>query len=792
MSWRLLERKRNMRRYSPVLEPLILFARHAGILFGGLIVFSVLYATGVEYFLLYVGLMSLALAIYVGIGLFNRRLATAIYGLTILILAFVASVHADNYDAYGPLLQETGRAIFQSSIAEMLGYLSEFTSLETWLIVTGWLILSMLTLLMTEAISKGAARVLVSFFLVVGLGSTYLGRDTPLMLFEEASHYREVLRAFADSREFVLSGFGPVSSSFEGSIVLVLGESTARQHLGVYGYPRNTTPYLSSIAEELVIYRDIITTHSHTLQSLSDALTFSPRGAALSIDEVPDLISVFKRAGLETYWLSNQNAVGIWDSNVAAIAREADFTRYHDPSSGIQLKRSVFDESMIDTLDEVLKQRAGGKLIVINLMATHSPYCDVVPPSYEPRDLQYELLDVRFFGSLLLAYELEEPNRFEMIRYLANVNCYDRAVNYVDFVLEQIVARLRRESAPSVMLYVADHGEAPLLGSGHDSRSHSHFHVEVPYILWRNKAFVSDALSLLPERRGSLEDLSFHLAHLAGIEGIDDLDQRSIFAERYLESERRTLRGAVGYDVFDLDADAVERSNANLRRLPDPSRVWAHRINSGGSLLEAKEIFHGVEFDVVFDELTGQFKVYHPPADDVDLSLEMQLQQGHAAIRYWLDWKNASLDNVPLALKRLADLDERYHLKQRALIETGAVDGSASLLANAGWRVSYYLPTDIIANCWRTCSVAEKKSLGESLWSDWDDSGFTAVSFDVALLPFVEEIMLRRIKRDNIPAYTWAPSIDIADADAPEKLEPLLERSWIEVVLVTFPNPFRL
>lgn len=771
---------------------MILFTWHVGVLFGGVILLSILYATGVPYFLLYVGLMSLALAIYFGFGLLNRKLATSIYAVTILLLEIVAGVHADNYDAYGPLLQETGGAIFQSSIAEMLGYLGEFTSLETWLIVTCWLILSMLTLLTSEAVSKGATRILVSVFLVVGLGCTYLGRETPLMLFEEASHYAEVLRAFSDSREFVMNDFGPVSSSFEGSIVLVLGESTARQHLGVYGYPRNTTPYLSSIVEELVVYRDIITTYSHTLQSLSDALTFSPRGAAQSMDEAPDLISVFKRAGLGTYWLSNQNAVGIWDNNVAAIAREADFTRFHDPSSGIQLKRTVFDESMIDTLDEVLTQRAGGKLIIINLMATHSPYCDVVPPSYEPRDLQYELLDVRFYGSLLMAYEREERNRFEMVRYLAGVNCYDRAVNYVDFVLEQIVARLRRESAPAAMLYVADHGEAPLLASGHDSRAHSHFHVEVPYILWRNKAFVSDALSLLPERSGSLEDLSFHLAHLAGIEGIDDLDARSIFADGYLESARRTLRGAVGYDIFDLDADPVERSNANLRRLSDSSRVWAHRINSGGSLLEAKEIFSGVEFDVVFDELTRQFKVYHPPADDVDLSLEMQFQQGHAGIRYWLDWKNASVDNVPSAIKRLADLDERHHLKQRALIEIGAIDGSAGLLAAAGWRVSYYLPTDIIANCWRTCSVAGKKSLGESLWSDWDDSGFTAVSFDVRLLPFVEEIMLRRIERYNIPAYTWAPSIDIADADAPAKLEPLLERAWIDVVLVTFPNPFRL
>src|SRR5690606_19696081 len=37
--------------------------------------------------------------------------------------------------------------------------------------------------------------------------------------------------------------------------VLILGESTTKNHFGIYGYPRKTTPKLNEIKNELLIYR---------------------------------------------------------------------------------------------------------------------------------------------------------------------------------------------------------------------------------------------------------------------------------------------------------------------------------------------------------------------------------------------------------------------------------------------------------------------------------------------------------------------------------------------------------
>jgi len=51
----------------------------------------------------------------------------------------------------------------------------------------------------------------------------------------------------------------------EGVYVLILGESTARSHMGLYGYERQTTPRLNSISNSLWTFNDVISPNTHTI-----------------------------------------------------------------------------------------------------------------------------------------------------------------------------------------------------------------------------------------------------------------------------------------------------------------------------------------------------------------------------------------------------------------------------------------------------------------------------------------------------------------------------------------------
>ncbi len=747
-------------------------------------IISLVYSVSLEFAALHLGLqLSLAAVLFFSTPAVFR-ISRLLYLAALLPLIFMAIVHADNLQTYGPVLIETIDAVFQTDQTEAISYLTLFSTDK---LVPMVIICSLVVGGSLFASEVGRLPVYQPLgVLMLGVCALYAGRSLPLLVIDTARAYQETLSGYRESRQSVLAGIGPVSAPLDRNVIVVMGESTSRHHLSVYGYPRDTTPFLESLGDELDVYLDVIATHSHTVESLSQALTFGPRGEFPEMTESADVVSVAGLAGVETWWLSNQNPIGIWDNAVAAMAAESDKVIYHDPSTGLKRKREVHDEVMLASLQDALSGDSG-KLIFVHMMATHFPYCEMVPDAFEVRALRYDepVMNERFFGNHLRALSglLAEEG---MVTYFSSLNCYDRAVNYVDMFLEQVVGLAKKSGHPTAVVYLADHGEAPILNNGHDSRQHSHRHVEIPFVVWRSSNF--PPYNAVPGRRASLEDLSFGIVDLLGVAGIEDTSSRSIFSDSYVPYKRDTLNGRLGYDNFDAGADHIERARANLLAIDD-ERVWAHRINTGASLQEAAEIFSGVELDVVF--VDGEFRVFHPPAPDIGLTLQRQLTQEVRAIEYWLDWKNASIGNVEAALGHLADLDASFDISARTLVEISALDGSADRITAAGWRASYYLPTAEIAACMSSCDVSGQQQLAEKLLGNFEKQRFAAMSFDAALMSFVEDHLLKYIETHSVPAYTWATAIDISAQGAPSEVAPVLQRAWLEGVLVSLPSYFK-
>lgn len=750
---------------------------------------SVLYHADGRFLALHAGLQ---LTLAAGFFIAARRWPAAaklVYAPLLLALVALAALHADNVGSYGPLMRDTIDALFQTTAGEAISYLRTYASSLLAPVIAGSCLLVLASL---AFIRRGEWRPLTALGLaVLGLALVYTGRAEPVMIYRTAKDYGQKMADFNRNRPAALGGLDAIQAKTDANVVVVLGESTARRHLGVYGYPRQTTPRLEALLPELTLYTDAITTHSHTNESLSRALVFNERGRHESFTLLPDLLSVARIAGLDTYWLSNQNTIGIWDNAVSVLSAQAGTVKFHDPGSGFKRERDVFDEALVESLGEVLENhQGGGKLVFVHLMAAHFPYCEVIPPGFQVASLAPEPADNEAYYGNWVPY-LASGNPPQVLEeFWGSVACYDQAIAYQDQVVAQLIERLRSDSAPAVLLFAADHGEAPELGNGHDSRRHSHLHVEVPFVLWRSPGFPR-TLVLEPDRRVSLEDLSYAVADLAGIEHLPGLEERSVFSPGYAIPARATLDGSVGYDYWSASGDPVEKARGNLFSLPASlrERTWAHRLNSGASLQEASGFFSGVEMDLVFEN--DRFLVNHPPAPDVGLTLETQLRLDRPGLNYWFDWKNASADNRAAALARLNELDARHGLRQRSLVEISDTSGTATAFTKAGWSVSYYLPTELIAACQARCDETARRDLATNLWLAFDQGGFSAISFDSGLMPFVEGNLLERIQRDSVPAYTWSPAIDISSQDAPGELEALLGREWLGATLVTLPSRFR-
>lgn len=69
------------------------------------------------------------------------------------------------------------------------------------------------------------------------------------------------------------------------TLVLVIGESTNRDHMSLYGYPRSTTPKLDAMRQELSVFKQVVAPRPYTIEVLQQALTLADQE---NPDQQPD------------------------------------------------------------------------------------------------------------------------------------------------------------------------------------------------------------------------------------------------------------------------------------------------------------------------------------------------------------------------------------------------------------------------------------------------------------------------------------------------------------------------
>lgn len=124
--------------------------------------------------------------------------------------------------------------------------------------------------------------------------------------------------------------------------ILAIGEPQDRNHISAYGYKRKTTPWLSSVLKNVpnsILFSNAFPNHSHTVQSLTYALTSKSQYNSNRLQDCPSLIELANAAGYETYWVSNQVKISAWDTPVSLIASMADHQIFINSISNLKKAR---------------------------------------------------------------------------------------------------------------------------------------------------------------------------------------------------------------------------------------------------------------------------------------------------------------------------------------------------------------------------------------------------------------------------------------------------------------------
>jgi len=257
--------------------------------------------------------------------------------------------------------------------------------------------------------------------------------------------------------------------------VLVIGETSRRDHWSLFGYARPTTPELARTAN-LVPIRDFDSAWPESMTAIPMILTRKPATVtSLSWWKEASILRAMAEAGFTTYWISNQLAIDQPGSALSAITLEAQHRMFlnHTTLSA----PGAFDEVLLKPLRETLHGSNENLFIVVHLMGSHQTY-----------DYRYPI-----------AYKRWRPTESDPAAADASVtatnqrivNSYDNSIAYTDHILAAIIGILRDEGAISALWFESDHGESlptatcTLQSHGHGTR-HEY---EIPALAWYSDSY---------------------------------------------------------------------------------------------------------------------------------------------------------------------------------------------------------------------------------------------------------------------------------------------------------------
>lgn len=427
-----------------------------------------------------------AFACVVFINIINKRLyhnvivtltLRIISSFVLLLPSFYSVCYLINWIMGNPTLEINAvLAFYQTNFSEAVSYCKDMVVFKRALLV--FLILIITYLLAYKTVSTSFLkfnRYSYSIFFMCILIS-YNGFDK--------FRYNSYTAPFADARE-VLNAFSEYSdltrlrandinnfkdcskNTFEGTYVVVIGESESRVNMNCYGYKENNTPFQTELKKNnnSIFFNNAFSNHTHTVPVLSYALTSKNQynNKDLAVKDIVSLVDVARyNLGYHTVWLSNQNKIGVWENPLSAIAESSDEKIWSNEFSLLNYSDKMYDEIILEYFDKI-NLSSKRNIIFIHLMGSHASYADRYPQSFAKFKSDSE-----------------------------TVNNYNNSIYYNDNVLQLILQKAEKLPNFKGLLYFSDHGDDAEKGIYHNSAQFTYPMAEIPLWMYFSDSYISE------------------------------------------------------------------------------------------------------------------------------------------------------------------------------------------------------------------------------------------------------------------------------------------------------------
>lgn len=252
------------------------------------------------------------------------------------------------------------------------------------------------------------------------------------------------------------------------NVVIIVVDTLRPDHLGCYGYGKNTSPHLDAMARESIVFEKAFAPGIPTMPSFTTLLTglhpyrhgitaHSSDHQRLS-ENIQTMPQLAKRAGYVT--------IGIDNLAVQGNGRGSWFARGFDFYSGF-LYKPFSDQSAqladraISFMDDSLHKPF---FMFVHLWDPHTPYSPPAPYDtlhYEKNPDSPDLNDVislapEYYNAFLGDMKLKCEGDYDYV-----VAQYDGEISYVDQQIGRIISHLKSTGLwdNSIVIVMSDHGE---------------------------------------------------------------------------------------------------------------------------------------------------------------------------------------------------------------------------------------------------------------------------------------------------------------------------------------------
>ncbi|WP_260862165.1 phosphoethanolamine transferase CptA [Citrobacter sp. Marseille-Q6884] len=487
----------------------------------------------------------------------NRiRIIAAVIG----VILWAASLAALSYYViYGQeFSQSVLYVMFETNANEASEYLSQYFSLKIVLIALAYTAMAILLWTRLRPVHIPSPwRFLVSFALLYGLilhpfAVNTLIKDKPFektldglaSRMEPAAPWQFISGYYQYRQQLTslnsllnennalppLANFKDNSGDAPRTLILVIGESTQRGRMSLYGYPRETTPELDALHKSdpnFTVFNNVVTSRPYTIEILQQALTFAnEKNPDLYLTQ-PSLMNMMKQAGYKTFWITNQQTMTARNTMLTVFSKQTD-KQFYMNQQRTQSARE-YDSNVLAPFKEVLADPAPKKFIIVHLLGTHIKYKFRYPDGQGKFDNNIDNVPAGLSNDELESY-----------------NDYDSANVYNDHIVASLINDYKATDPNGFLLYFSDHGEEvydtpPHKTQGRNEDNPTRHMYTVPFLLWTSEKWQAAHprdFSQDVNRKYSSSELIHTWSDLAGLtyDGFDPT--RAITSPQFKETTR--------------------------------------------------------------------------------------------------------------------------------------------------------------------------------------------------------------------------------------------------------------